>query len=86
MSNWQCSNCFKDYSFEEFRDLPSTKAVESDTDPKLQHGFTAVCVCGKAFGRDKWQLKTEAKGYLISTIHLELATARTLSEATIGWI
>ena len=76
MSKLQCSKCLAIYSFEEYSALSMVKAVESDTDPKSQHGYTPVCKCGAVFHRDKWTLidhvKTHDATFRVSTTHLEL--------------
>lgn len=79
-SELRCGKCGKIYTFEEFIRLKKVKAVEGDTNPSEEHGFTAMCDCGYRFHIDKWRLhdvveiKTD-KGYiniLVSTVDLEL--------------
>ena len=80
ISEWRCGNCRKIYSFDEFLKLNRAKMVESDTDPKEQHGYTPVCECGYRFHLDKWRLydhvkiKTDKEDIdaIISTVDLEL--------------
>lgn len=80
MSEWKCGKCEKIYTFDEFLKLKKVKAVESDTNPSKEHGFTGVCDCGYRFHLDRWRLNDDVKiktdkGYInttISTIDLEL--------------
>lgn len=79
-SEWKCGNCGKTYSIQELIGLSTIKAVESDTDPKSQHGYTSVCDCGYRFHLDRWRLHDTLKikindkevGILVSTVYLEL--------------
>jgi hypothetical protein len=79
MSEWKCGKCYKVYSFDEWILLMKTKAVEDDTDPRNQHGFTQKCTCGYVFGTDTWRKRetVNVKGLRgvkadVSTIFLEL--------------
>lgn len=80
MSEWKCGKCGKIYTFDEFLKLKKVKAVESDTNPSKEHGFTGVCDCGYRFHVDKWRLHDKVKiktdkGYVniqVSTVDLEL--------------
>ena len=80
MSEWKCGNCRKIYNFGEFIKLGMIKAVESDTNPKEQHGYTPVCECGYRFHIDKWRLHdhlkiiidSEERDVTVSTIDLEM--------------
>ena len=80
MSEWKCGKCGKIYTFDEFLKLKHVKAVDSDTDPYKEHGFTGVCDCGYRFLMDKWRLHDDVeiktdKGHInvrISTVDLEL--------------
>lgn len=80
MSEWKCGKCGKIYTFEEFIMLKKVKAVESDTNPSKEHGFTGVCDCGYRFHTDKWRLHDKVKiktdeGYInvtVSTVDLEI--------------
>lgn len=80
ISEWRCGNCGKIYSFYQFIKLNKVKMVESDTDPKEQHGYTPVCECGYRFHLDKWRLydnvkiKTDKEDIdtIVSTVDLEL--------------
>lgn len=76
MSEWKCGDCGKEYSFEDFMKLNKTKAVDTDTNPKKQHGYVGVCECGYRFHRDKWMLKSEVrfKLNLIQEVVGELST------------
>jgi hypothetical protein len=72
----QCSQCLRIYTFDEYLALPQVKAVESDTDPKSQHGYTSVCKCGAVFHRDRWHrsnvVATRDGAFKVSTVHLEV--------------
>jgi len=80
MSEWKCGKCGKIYTFDEFLRLKKVKAVENDTDPSKEHGFTGICNCGYRFLIDRWRLHDDVeiktdKGYInvrVSTIDLEL--------------
>ncbi len=72
---WKCGKCAKEYTFEEFRALATVKAVEADTDPWQQHGFTPVCTCGYTFGKDKWHLVDSLEiDTLIGKVKLTIST------------
>jgi len=78
---WKCGDCGKLYSTKQLVGLKKTQAVETDDNPKRQHGFVSVCSCGYRFFLDKWKLQ-ESKHIeinwfqtfkiLISTVDLEL--------------
>jgi len=80
MSEWKCGKCEKIYTFDEFLKLKKVKAVESDTNPSKEHGFTGVCDCGYRFLIDRWRLHDDVeiktdKGSIdarVSTVDLEL--------------
>ena len=81
MSEWKCEKCGIKYSFEELMELPKVQAVETDDNPKEQHGFSSVCKkCGYIFGKDRLRLrktitiKFKDKEYKVdvSTVFLEL--------------
>ena len=80
MSEWKCGNCGKIYNFDEFISLKSIKMVESDIDPRKQHGYTPVCECGYRFHLDRWrkddnitiQHNGEKLKLLVSSIFLEM--------------
>ena len=81
MSEWKCGKCGIEYPFEEFIKLPKVQLVETDDNPKEQHGFTSVCKkCGYIFGKDRLMLretitiKFKEKEYKVdvSTVFLEL--------------
>lgn len=81
MMDYKCGKCGKEYTFEERRKLPMIQAVESDTNPKEEHGFTCVCKkCGYIFGKDRMRLQKKIKIKLnqkeveltVSTVFLEL--------------
>jgi len=79
-SDWQCSHCFKTYNFEEWRNL---KTVWIDENQR-QYGKTMACTCGKLFHVDKWKLRTRHKlGYIVSTVHLELAHPSNMNFSTL---
>ncbi|HKZ42586.1 MAG TPA: hypothetical protein VJ044_16605 [Candidatus Hodarchaeales archaeon] len=69
LSMFQCSHCFKIYSFNDWIKL-KTKWIDKKN---KQYGKTTICLCGQPFHLGQWHLKTEKDGYLISTIHLEIA-------------
>ena len=78
---WKCGDCGKEYTFDESHNLKKVKAVETDTNPKEQHGYTLVCECGYIFHKDRWQMKNEVEFDLnwlqsiygfVSTVFLEL--------------
>jgi len=79
-AEWRCGNCGKIYSTLELIGLEMVKAVESDTDPDNQHGYTSVCACGYRFHLDKFRIHDILKikiddkeiDVLISTVDLEL--------------
>jgi hypothetical protein len=78
-SQWKCGNCGKEYAFGEFIQLTIIQAVESDTDPKREHGYICVCDCGYRFHIDTWRLHDDVgidtdHGYVnikVSTAFLE---------------
>lgn len=80
MSEWKCGKCGKIYTFDEFLKLKKVKAVDSDTDPSKEHGFTGMCNCGYRFLIDRWRLHDDVeiktdKGNVnvrVSTVDLEL--------------
>lgn len=80
MSEWKCGKCGKIYTFDEFLKLKKVKAVESDTNPSKEHGFTGMCNCGYRFLIDRWRLHDDVeiktdKGNVnvrVSTVDLEL--------------
>ena len=77
---WRCGNCGNIYNTLELARLEKVKAVESDTDPNNQHGFTPVCTCGYRFHLDKFRIhdnlkikiNSEDRDVLVSTVDLEL--------------
>lgn len=79
-SEWKCGNCNKIYSIDDFLTLENVKLVESDTNPKEQHGYTPACECGYRFHLDRWLLHdsikikigTEDRDVLVSSAYLEL--------------
>lgn len=79
-SKWKCGNCGKEYMFEDFINLHTVVAVETDNDPSNQHGFVGICECGYRFHIDTWRLHDKVeintdKGYVniqVSTVFLEL--------------
>lgn len=80
MSEWKCGNCGKIYDTYKLISLKKIKLVESDTNPKEQHGYTTVCECGYRFHIDRWRINDRVKinvngeesESMISTIFLEL--------------
>ena len=69
MPKWQCSRCWKKYTFEEFNLLPCCFV---DFKNQKKYGRTVVCFCGAIFHKDIWHLTTWVDDYRVSTIHLEL--------------
>lgn len=69
---WQCSWCKREYSSQEFLALPKVQAVPEDTNPREQHGYIPVCLCGRVFHGEKWKLQQVVGSYWVSTVHLEL--------------
>lgn len=69
MPKWECSRCWRRYSFDEFILLPSCWV-----NPKEHHkyGKTTVCFCGAIFHKDRWHLTSFLDEYRISTIHLNM--------------
>ena len=53
MSQWQCSNCKKTYTFTQYMGL---SAVYANPDEPEKYGNVPVCTCGKRFHLDKWRL------------------------------
>ena len=80
MLEWKCGNCGKVYNFDDFISLKTIKLVESDTDPRKQHGYTPVCECGYRFHIDRWRKDDSIKikyneedlDLLVSSIFLEM--------------
>lgn len=76
---WKCGNCGKTYDTFELISLKKCKMVESDIDPKKEHGYTSVCTCGYRFGIDRWRINNninlnidgKESEIMISTIFLE---------------
>ncbi len=71
MPKWQCSRCWKKYTFEEFRLLPTCFVNIKE---KEKYGKTCVCFCGAIFHKDKWHLVSWVDGYRVTTVHLELGS------------
>ena len=70
MPAWQCSRCWRKYSFEEFNLLfPCWMDSKNH-----KYGKTSVCFCGAIFHKDKWHLTSFIDEYRISTVHLNLGS------------
>jgi len=69
MTRFQCSHCFEIYDFNDYLKL---KTEPMDANEPKKYGSTAICKCGKPFHKNKWQLRTNVDGYIISTTHLEI--------------
>jgi hypothetical protein len=72
MSKWQCSHCFKIYSFEDFRNLDYQWVDDTNDETRKKYGKQAVCICGKSFHKGNWKKRTELLDHVVSTVHLEL--------------
>ena len=55
---WKCGRCGETYTTEEYMALYRVKAVADDSDPVRNYESAAVCGCGYAFHKDRWQLET----------------------------
>lgn len=71
MSKWQCSRCWKKYTFDEFNLLPLCWV---DRKEHRKYGRTTVCFCGAIFHKDRWHLASFIDEYRVSTIHLNLGS------------
>ena len=71
MPKWQCSRCWRKYTFDEFRVLPSCWVDRKEHD---KYGRTSVCFCGAIFHKDRWHLSTFVDEYRVSTVHLNLGS------------
>lgn len=88
MSEWKCGNCGKVYNSLELVSLKKIKMVESDINPKVEHGYTPVCECGYRFHLDRWRIDNHVKikingeysESMISTIFLEYNYGKILDE------
>lgn len=69
LPKWQCSRCWREYTFEEFKLLPCCFV---DINNKEKYGRTVVCYCGAIFHKDVWHIQTWTDGFRISTVHLEM--------------
>jgi len=77
MSIWKCGKCGKSYKFDDWIKLEKVVLVETDKDPKTQHGYTSKCPCGYVFGRDKYfkqsYLTIHAPNQMLG-IHIRVST------------
>lgn len=71
MPKWQCSRCWRKYTFDEFRVLPSCWVDRKEHD---KYGRTSVCFCGAIFHKDRWHLSSFVDEYRVSTVHLNLGS------------
>jgi len=71
MPKWQCSRCWRKYSFDEFNLLPHCWVDPKEHD---KFGKTTVCFCGAIFHKDRWHLTSFIDEYRISTVHLPLGS------------
>lgn len=69
LPKWQCSRCWKKYTFDEFRDLPSCWV---DRKEHRKYGRTTVCFCGAIFHKDTWHLSSFVDEYRVFTVHLNM--------------
>jgi len=69
LPDWQCSKCWKKYTFKEFHQLFACFANFKEPE---KYGRLFVCTCGAQFHKDKWHLMTFVDEYKISTVHLNL--------------
>jgi len=67
MPKWECSRCWRRYSFDEFILLPSCWVNPKEHD---KYGRTTVCFCGAIFHKDRWHLSSFVDEYRVSTVHL----------------
>lgn len=78
MSEYQCSSCKREYSYNEYRQLDQVQAVKDEDDPTAMdgHGYHAVCECGHEFHADDWQVidtaEYDGQEFRVSTTHLGL--------------
>lgn len=80
MPKWQCSRCWKKYSFDEFNLL-----FHCWVDPKEhdKYGRTTICTCGAIFHKDGWHLASFIEDYRVTTIHLNLGSPDNLDYTSI---
>lgn len=79
-SRWQCSKCWRIYTFEQFMALPSVWIDEK----RKGAGKEPVCECGARFHTERWYIETLVDSrYLIHTVHLQLAHPE--GESKINW-
>lgn len=80
MPKWQCSRCWKKYSFDEFNLL-----FHCWVDPKEhdKYGRTTICTCGAIFHKDGWHLTSFIEEYRVSTVHLNLGSPDNLDYTSI---
>lgn len=71
MPKWQCSRCWKKYTFEEFNLLLHCWV---DRKEHKKFGKTTICSCGAIFHKDGWHLTTFVDEYRVSTVHLPLGS------------
>jgi len=71
MPKWQCSRCWKKYTFDEFRNLPCCWMDRNEHD---KYGRTSVCFCGAIFHKERWHLSSFVEEYRVSTVHLNLGS------------
>ncbi len=71
MPKWQCSRCWRKYSFDEFNLLPHCWV---DRKEHQKYGRTTVCFCGAIFHKDRWHLSSFVDEYRVSTIHLNMGS------------
>jgi len=69
MPKWQCSRCWKKYTFDEFNLLPHCWVNRKEHD---KYGITTVCFCGAIFHKDRWQISSFMDEYRVSTVHLNM--------------
>lgn len=74
MSDWQCSMCFRKYTFNEFLALKS----ELISEKHKGLGNTSICICGARFDKERWCIQTKKDLYIISTIHLQTSALSTV--------
>ena len=81
MSEWKCGKCEKEYTFDEFMELPKIRVKPEVEDPEREYGVTTVCYnCGYIFHKEKFRQRDtvtiwiHGKGYIVevSTVFLEL--------------
>lgn len=76
MSEYKCSNCGQEYTFEEHSQLDRVPVDPEEPDPMQGKGYVRVCECGNRFHLDDWGTSTEVTDedheFRVSTVFLNL--------------